>query len=88
MEKVRGANYSRSAIKHIVEHSKTVNEYQCRQLESWKQIKKKLTTSEEQFQEIRTLQSIEEYSKVLFDPANDSSVQRNTIMNIVGFDHT
>ena len=50
--------------------------------------KKQLTNSEEQFQAIRTLQSIEEYSKILFDPANDGSVQRNTIMHIVGFDNT
>ena len=88
MEKVRGANYSHSVIKSIVEYSKTVDEYRCSQPESWKQIKKQLTISEEQFQAIRTLQSIEEYSKVLVNPKNDGSVQQNAIMNIVGFDHT
>ena len=54
VEKVRGTNYSRSAIKSIVEYSKTVDEYHCSQPESWKQIKKQLTSSEEQFQAIQT----------------------------------
>ena len=54
MEKVRGTNYSRSIIKSILEYSKTVDEYCCSQPESWKQIKKQLTSSEEQFQAIQT----------------------------------
>ena len=49
VEKVRGAYYSRSAIKRIVEYSKKVNEYHYSQPESWNQIKKQLTNSEEQF---------------------------------------
>ena len=54
MEKVRETNYSHSVIKIIVEYSKTVDEYRCSQPESWKQIKKQLTSSEEQSQAIRT----------------------------------
>ena len=47
VEKVRWGNYSRSAIKKIVEYSKTVDEHHYSQPGSWKQIKKQLTNSEE-----------------------------------------
>lgn len=88
VESVRGTFYSCLAIQEIIECSNAVDEYCSDRHEAWKDVRKRLTTCEQQFQSIRTLQSIEEYSHVIFNPDNDGTVMPNAIMSLRGFEQT
>ena len=88
VESVRGTFYSCLAIQEIIERRNAVEEYCSDRHEAWKDVRKRLTTCKEQFKSIRTLQSIEEYSHVIFDPDNDGTVKPNAIMSLRGFEQT